>query len=1167
MVRADNLLHNGASRFIFILALLFILLTSLIHPAVAQILHTIAWENQGFPNGATIPSGTVLTPTTTPAVSGALTASLTYSTSGTFTVSPTFTFNSGVVGAHTGLLFISYEVGANPNPATQFITFTLSFSRPIYALSFDLLDIDRRGEATSWEDAVIITYNGSVNVRSTPAVYTLGGPCVVEGTVLTANDGFVGNSTNNPGLCINGNNDTLANGNIHFNFGNIPVSTITIRYSPGTTAPNPSGEQHIGISDITFTMSDFGDAPASYGDASHALPATLSNYLGSIPPDAESTSQYSADALGDDNAGNNDEDAFASDSGGFITLPTPLHTGLSGSAYLLNVPCTGTGNVAGWIDFNINGTFEGSERSAGSCSTSNATLNWSIPTDIKAGATYMRLRMADDPTQLVNPVGDAASGEVEDYRLNIRAAMRVVKRLLPPTDPGRFNLQLTGTPTPIVPAGSNNPALNAGDGDSTGWLIIQPGATYTASETAASGTNLADYTTSYSCVNAAGTTLSTGNGTSISVTPPLNGTGQEQTITCTFTNMTGTDLSIIKTDNPDPVYVNGQFDYFLTVTNNGGVDAVNVVVTDTLPTGTTYVSATGSGWSCSHAAGIVTCTRPLLGANTTAPIITVTVTAPGTPGTVINRVVVTSDNRDTNPDNNSDDEDTLIVSSDPNHLVKRIVETDQSFTDGTNVAIGEIVTYRVLVTVPPATLTNARMVDTLTQGLAFVDCISIEPQTTELTTSIPGGFQAICNNTPPTLYTVDDPTGGSDPVNAGRRVTFPLGTLTNSSSGNLGLAFTYRVVVLDSPGNVDGKNLPNNAVFAWDGGSLSASTTVNVVEPKLTIRKIVNTTTVALGSSVTFTLQIQHAANSHTNAYDTILEDPLPPELEYVTGSLDCTAGTQDPDVACEYVAATRTIRAGWSNFVLGGGNGLVRFQARVTAIPPGGIENIASVSWTSLPGSVPGPLSPYNPQYSHERFHDPGSAVDIYFSQTALRLRGATGLAAAGITELPTTGFPPGRVTDLSHTPPSTYHSTGELRLSIPAIGINTPILGIPLEQGNWNTSWLNDQAGWLEGSAFPTWSGNSVLTGHIYLANGLPGPFIKLDNLRWGDQVIVYAFGSKYIYEVRSNQIVNPRDTSVLQHEDLPWLTLITCKGYDENTNSYHWRVVVRAVLVKVE
>ena len=31
-------------------------------------------------------------------------------------------------------------------------------------------------------------------------------------------------------------------------------------------------------------------------------------------------------------------------------------------------------------------------------------------------------------------------------------------------------------------------------------------------------------------------------------------------------------------------------------------------------------------------------------------------------------------------------------------------------------------------------------------------------------------------------------------------------------------------------------------------------------------------------------------------------------------------------------------------------------------------------------------------------------------------------------------------------------------------------------------------------------------------------------------------------------------------------PWLTLVTCKLFDEQTNTYRWRVVVRAALVDI-
>lgn len=35
----------------------------------------------------------------------------------------------------------------------------------------------------------------------------------------------------------------------------------------------------------------------------------------------------------------------------------------------------------------------------------------------------------------------------------------------------------------------------------------------------------------------------------------------------------------------------------------------------------------------------------------------------------------------------------------------------------------------------------------------------------------------------------------------------------------------------------------------------------------------------------------------------------------------------------------------------------------------------------------------------------------------------------------------------------------------------------------------------------------------------------------------------------------------------EEFSWLTLITCRGYDEKTNSYLYRTVVRAVMMRVQ
>ena len=138
----------------------------------------------------------------------------------------------------------------------------------------------------------------------------------------------------------------------------------------------------------------------------------------------------------------------------------------------------------------------------------------------------------------------------------------------------------------------------------------------------------------------------------------------------------------------------------------------------------------------------------------------------------------------------------------------------------------------------------------------------------------------------------------------------------------------------------------------------------------------------------------------------------------------------------------------------------------------------------------------------------------------------------------LPSTGFAPGVITSIPAEPANVYDTSSDLTIEIPALGIKTAIVGVPQSGNTWDITWLGDQVGYLDGTAFPTLSGNSVITGHVYGSNGLPGPFVNLDTLKWGDHVIVHFSGQRYIYEVRANNIILPSDTSVFKHEDQPWL-----------------------------
>jgi LPXTG-site transpeptidase (sortase) family protein len=109
----------------------------------------------------------------------------------------------------------------------------------------------------------------------------------------------------------------------------------------------------------------------------------------------------------------------------------------------------------------------------------------------------------------------------------------------------------------------------------------------------------------------------------------------------------------------------------------------------------------------------------------------------------------------------------------------------------------------------------------------------------------------------------------------------------------------------------------------------------------------------------------------------------------------------------------------------------------------------------------------------------------------------------------------------------------------------------------------------GYLDGTAYPTWPGNTVLTAHVSDSNGLPGPFFGLKDLTWGEEIVIHSNGARYVYDVRSvSNWTSPSDTrSISQHEDFDWLTLVTCQGFDESLQSYRWRTVVRAVLVSVK
>lgn len=161
----------------------------------------------------------------------------------------------------------------------------------------------------------------------------------------------------------------------------------------------------------------------------------------------------------------------------------------------------------------------------------------------------------------------------------------------------------------------------------------------------------------------------------------------------------------------------------------------------------------------------------------------------------------------------------------------------------------------------------------------------------------------------------------------------------------------------------------------------------------------------------------------------------------------------------------------------------------------------------------------------------------------------------------LPQTGFEPIHAASISnqiaHTP------TGRI-LSIPSIGLRTEMVHVPFKNNNWDITWLGDKVGVLFGQADLSTVGNTVITGHNWDYGNIPGPFLKLEDLKPGDLISIESEEGNFSFTVTENLVVDQYDfDSVFVSVDMPTITLMTCDGYDPYTKIFTQRRVIRAVL----
>lgn len=178
------------------------------------------------------------------------------------------------------------------------------------------------------------------------------------------------------------------------------------------------------------------------------------------------------------------------------------------------------------------------------------------------------------------------------------------------------------------------------------------------------------------------------------------------------------DLSMVKTSTPNPVQVNSTLTYTLTVTNDGPDEATGVTVTDILPASFTIGTITPSQGTC----------NPLVGTTLTCNLGTIanggnaTVTIEATPtqtGVIANTAVVSGDQPDPDPTDNSSTESTTVEGSagEPSDADLSVSKTSSP----NPVIVNQNLTYSIAVSnLGPDPVTDAEVVDTLPGDVTFV---------------------------------------------------------------------------------------------------------------------------------------------------------------------------------------------------------------------------------------------------------------------------------------------------------------------------------------------------------------------------------------------------------------------------------------------------------------
>ncbi len=298
--------------------------------------------------------------------------------------------------------------------------------------------------------------------------------------------------------------------------------------------------------------------------------------------------------------------------------------------------------------------------------------------------------------------------------------------------------------------------------------------------------------------------------------------------------------------------------------------------------------------------------------------------------------------------------DQATVSLRKGEITKSLVSTSEAFTSGSNVAIGEVVRYRLQVNLPEGELAKFVISDVLPVGISFLNDGSARGQ-------LLGDLQASSSPI------------GADGVLAAPSVSinnniktlnWNFGNLINSNRDNAfveSVALEFNAQVENVVSNQNGTTLSNIGSFNFNGikEEKSAPVALTVVEPDFSITKSASPSSGDAGDLITYTVTIKNQGKA--DAFDLLVDDPLGNlginfDLQSLTilsapaGSNPSTVGSVTDKAS---VAAGDLIHLSVDQLKVGESLQFSYSGELLAALQPGtSLANTAKLSYTSLPGT-----------------------------------------------------------------------------------------------------------------------------------------------------------------------------------------------------------------------